>query len=280
MAPSASAQSSSLSSQLDLWSDRLRPVISSFAASNLFVARPLPEERAFLRDLVLTAVGGVEATYTGPELSSEEHALYLAVLHMGRDLPLPQHPVVEFVAVDLLRALGWNESAREYQRLHEGLLRLSAAVLSLRDPRRGAGYAGALIQSFEWQDVRGQNLSHWRVSFNPRLATLFVPELVSYLDWEVYRQIDGRERLLTWLHMFVSAHDGGIPILVSKVHELCGSKQKSLAGFRRSLERALAQLQMHGVLARYEITRRGLLTYSRIQPAGALPGMGRRAMSP
>lgn len=276
--PQSASAATSLSSQLDLWSDRLRPVISSFAASNLFVARPLSDEREFLRDVVLTAVGGVEATYTGPELSSEEHALYLAVLHMGRDLPLPQHPMVQFVAVDLLRSLGWNESARDYQRLHDGLLRLSAAVLSLRDPKRGAGYAGALIQSFEWQGVRGEKLSHWRVTFNPRLATLFVPELVSYLDWHVYRQIDGRERLLSWLHMFVAAHDERCPILVSRVRELCGSRQKSLAGFRRSLDQALAQLQMHGVLARYEISPRGLLTYERNKPAAAAAASGGGAM--
>lgn len=238
--------------ELPLWPEDKRGLPNSLARGALFTAAK-DNNREYFKGMKVLTLANVDIVYKGEELRQDDMSVLLTILHLARQRPLTKDDPVQFTAYSFLKEVGWTINGQEYKHLQECFDRLVANQVKVLADGGKAGYAGSLIQSFEWRDSEGKSLSRWKVWFDPKIAGLFTQDSYTLMEWAERKKIGQRSPLALWLHSFLSTHREPIPISVAKYRELSGAKEKSLAGFRLRLKAALQRLKDAGMLYDFEI---------------------------
>lgn len=233
-------------SQLPIWPNDLRGLPNSFARSALFnVANMRKGERANLKRHPITALAGIQITYTGEELRQDDEDVFLQILHIARLHNLGTE--VRFTANSMITELGWSRNAKSYKRLVDTLDRMKASAVAVTvEDIRGAkeNYTGSLIRSFRWKEgSSGTPMREWEILLEKEIVALFNPESYTRLDWKLRLKL---APLAKWLHSFYHSHQSAYPLKVATLRDLTGSGIKQLYVFRFKLKEALAMLVEQG----------------------------------
>ena len=262
------------SPQLPLWPSALAGLPNPFGRSSLFAATARDEPPEFLKSVPVAALQGIAIRYTGQRLSQRDEDVFLHILARSKGVPLGQP--VRFTAHALLRALGWDTNCRGYERLREALLKLKASAIECEwtvGGDRRLGYAGSLIRAFAWKDEQTDHtLREWTVWLEPKLIRLFDESSYTLVSLHA-RRLLGNHEVAKWLYAYLITHrEGAYDMRVAKLRELCGSKAKTLFGFRRTLRQALDLLLAEGLLERYALdSKRDRVSFGAIVPLGKGP---------
>ena len=235
--------------QLPPWELEQRGWPNPLARSALFTAVK-DEQRTYRRVTQVAALNGIQVVYTGEELRQDDASVVMTLLHLIRGSD-PASPVTTSKFA-LLKELGWSINSREYGHLRDCLTRIKATELRIQADGGAVGYAGSLLQKYDWAD-RGTGDTALRLWLDPRIAALFGRAAYTRLNWQQRRQIGLKSPLALWLHAFLSTHETPFPISVNKYHELSGSRSRNLADYRLRLRVALGRLVEIGFLIRFEI---------------------------
>lgn len=242
--------------QLPMWPQELRGLPNVFARSALFtVANVRKGDRPNLKRHVISALKGINITYTGEELRQDDEDVFLQILHLAR-----VHEIgtcVRFSAFSMICELGWTRNAGSYRRLVDCLDRLNASSVAVTVENAGGcreNYTGSLIRSFRWrEDSTDAPLREWEILLEKEIIALFNPESYSRLDWKVRLKLPP---LAKWLHSFFHTHQRPFPFKVETLFKLTGSETKSLRAFRYNLRAALDLLVQNGFLISASIDSR------------------------
>jgi len=239
LAERAAAVALSESVQLKLWPDDRRGAPNALLRSALFSAGKPTNTRKLFKEHMLAVLGPIQIAYSGPQLYQPELDVWLELVHRCRLRELGTE--TEFPVRSFLKSLGRSTGKSDYKAL-VGTFRLLATTLievTARDEKgRVRGYMGHLVDSLEHNEATGR----WRVSLNPKIASLFAPTEHTWLHAGA-RQALGRSFLAKWLHGYFSTHRVPLPISLERLQELSGSSTKQqLRDFRRSVRRALEEV--------------------------------------
>lgn len=169
--------------------------------------------------------------YVGPELRQTEGLVFMALLHMLRDLPVGT--AATFAPKALYVALFGNYDGRSRPRLASSIRRLLRGQIVTRH------YTVQLCHRFD-HPAKGP----WTVAIDPDIVRLFASPNV-WLDIDT--RVSLPEGLATWLYGYIESQSRLIPTKVSELHRLCGTTA-SLPAFLNSLRQALAHLNAHQVI--------------------------------
>ncbi|QWT22519.1 hypothetical protein KPL74_11080 [Bacillus sp. NP157] len=203
--------------------------------------------------------------YWGPRLNQTHSLLWqvIASLWIDGKSAGADEDYVRVTSADLLRAIGWRDTSTRSRRwLWDRLVELQTARLELQTPRHR--YSGLLLTEVYRDETSPSAPLTLRV--NPRAIDLLKNEVV-LTDFSRKLELTGKQ-LALWLHDFISSqsNDTFIPIPVSKLHALCGSKQ-ALAQFRPRLLQAAAELQVttKPLLKSFSVDKADRFVYSKSQ---------------
>ena len=152
------------------------------------------------------------------------------VLHVARLQALGDECRV--TAYQLLKLLGKTDTGKNRDTLDRRLSRMKATGVDVRIGRYG--YEGSLIDEV----YRETESREYVIRLNPKLRAIFDKDQWTAVDWAVRRELDGQP-LAQWLHGFYATHAKPYPMTVAKLHELCGSENQSLRGFKQEIGKAL-----------------------------------------
>ncbi len=215
--------------QLPIWPEEARGVPNVALRSALFGAIRRGSRR-YLKQERIASVDGMEIFYTGERLDQGDLDVWEVVLHVVRLQALGTE--CRFTAYAMLKMLGKTNSGENRKILHQRLLRLKANAVEVRQGRYV--YIGSLID----EAFKDEETLEYVVMVNHKLRSLFGRDLFTLIDWAVRMELAGQP-LAQWLHGFYASHAKPYAYGVAKLHELCGSENQSLRGFKQELGLAL-----------------------------------------
>ena len=260
--------------RLPPWPSGTAAMPIAFACSSLFSATARDEPRERVNSFPVPAPAGIQLRYTGERLSQRDADVFLHLLAGASAVPLGQP--ARFTAHCLLRDLGWDASSRGYVRLRDSIAKLEASAIECEwtaGPGRRPGYAGSLIDAFCCKDgVSGRRPREWAISLEPKLIRLFDDSACALVNLRA-RRLLGNHELAKWLYSYLAAHGGNEGgMRAAKLRELCGSRAKTLFGFRRTLRLALDLLVSRKLVERCAIDPdRDLVSFGRLPASGGRP---------
>lgn len=176
--------------------------------------------------------------YVGPELRQTEGLVFMALLHMLRDLPVGT--AATFAPKALYVALFGNYDGRSRPRLASSIRRLLRGQIVTKH------YTVQLCHRFDHPAT-----GPWTVAMDPDVVQLFATSNV-WLDIDT--RVSLPDGLATWLYGYIESQSRLIPTSVAELHRLCGT-EASVPSFVNSLRQALAHLNAHQVIdAGYKIS--------------------------
>jgi len=246
--------------QLPAWPEAVRGVPNGVLRSALFGAVKKGPKRYLKRERV-ASLEGVEILYTGERLDQGDLDVWQAVLHIARLQGLGNECRV--TAYQLLKLLGKTDTGKNRDILDQRLTRMNATAVRVRIAGRHS-YEGSLIEGV----YRDEETREYVIRLDPKLRPLFDRDQWTAVDWAVRAELAGQP-LAQWLHGFYATHAKPLPISVAKLHELCGSENQSLRGFKQELVSAFESVtracEKHGQVFKAEI--RNDLVYVDRQPS-------------
>lgn len=214
--------------RLPVWADAVRGVPNGVLRSALFGAiRKGP--RRYLERERIASLEGVDIHYTGPRLDQGDLDVWQAVLHIARLQDMGEQ--CRFTAYAMLKMLGKADTGQNRATLHKRLIRLRANAVEIRQGR--FTYIGGLVD----EAYKDEATLEYVVVLNPKLRALFERDQWTATDWAVRLELVGHP-LAQWLHGFYATHAQPYPMSVEKLHELCGSENQNLRGFKQELASA------------------------------------------
>ena len=241
------------------FSDVFRGVPNPFLRGGLFTARS-KSERNNLPGVKVASLSNFDIEYKGEELRQDDLSVWMSLISRARNQPLGDK--VYFTGYALIKDLGWSMNKVGYARAKACIERLKLTSLKISSKDLKAAYAGSLIRDYAWDAIDDSGNAKWMIRFEPKIAQLFGNSNTTLLEWEERKQLGTRGTLLQWLHGYYSTHGVPIPMLVTKLHELCESEEKSIPNFTIRLRKALETLLSIGFLVRYRIDN-GLVSVER-----------------
>jgi TrfA protein len=264
--------------QLVLWPENNRGVPNELVRSAIFGTRNRNAKRIVYpaeKPLVVPVIGGGQINYIGTELRQDDETLWLQLVHMAKET---NSETVTFNRHSLIKALGWADDGRSYQRILTSLRRLQSGVLEIYSKRLGAGLSTQLIMHYDYSDAKS---GMWQVRVFDRSRSLLplFDRLYTRLDWATRLALP--EGIATWLHGFFASHQEPYPHKLDTLYVGCGltletpedalldpkrraaviAKRRTEA--KRLFKRALDSLIRVGFLREYSISRTGLLSVKR-----------------
>jgi len=243
--------------KLPIWPEGSRGTPNSFLRSALFAAIQ-GKERRYLKGEVLASQLGITVRFTGMQLDQFDLDVWEQAMQLAAKHPLGNVCVFKIKA--FLRALGRQDGKSQRDCLMDSFRRLMSSGVEI-----GQGpytYGGGMLEF--WHDKESDT---YRIQQNPRIIALYHAGWTA-IDWEQRRKLR-RKPLALWLHGWLSSHAENYPTKVEIIRELCGSRDKTLFGFRRQLRKALADLQAQCVVTSWAIdSKTDLMTVERT-PSGS-----------
>lgn len=205
----------------------------TFFVSPLFHVRSKNLARQKHLELTLpTPVGHSPIRYEGPELRQCDSRVFLALLHMLRDVRVGT--AVTLHAEPVCKALFGGYDGANRKRLREHIQRLQKGLMIFET------FSVQLCLRFDYPKT-----GPWTVSLDPQIVQLF------RISPEVWLSVEDRfslpEGLATWLYAYIASQTRLIPMKLSTLRELCGS-EASERGFLNRFRDAMALLAQQGII--------------------------------
>lgn len=224
----------------------------AFFQSCLFNARGRSVERRPNVEIELPTGADMPAIrYSGPELRQSDARVFLALLHMLRDVQVGTRVIFQPEAMCIALFGRYDGNSRRQllthtQRLQKGL------IVTDR-------FSVQLCQEFAYPS-RGP----WGVALHPRIVELFRISPRVWLSIPV--RLTLTEGLSTWLYAYVESQTRLIPMRIAKLHELSGSESKERA-FVNSLRIALQELTRWDIIEPGWSLLQGQIRWMKKRPA-------------
>lgn len=241
------------------FSDLYRGVPNPFLRGGLFTARS-KSDRVSLPGVKVASLSNFDIEYKGEELRQDDLSVWMSLISRARNQPLGDK--VFFTGYNLIKDLGWSMNTVSYARAKACIERLKLTSLKISSKDLKSAYAGSLIRDYAWDAIDGSGNAKWMIRFEPKIAQLFGNSNTTLLEWEERKLLGTRGTLVQWLHGYYSTHLVPIPMLVTKIHELCESEEKSIPNFTIRLRKALETLVLKEFLIRYRIEK-GMVSVER-----------------
>lgn len=272
------------SGQLMMWPEDDRAAPNEFLRSGLFSSRNRNVPRSVYlaqNPLQISVVGGGHISFIGEEVRQDDQTVWLQLVQLSKAARCPS---VTFTPHSFLKAIDWPTTGPSYSRLLGTIRRLTACTVEVYSSRHDRGISTRLLAGYEYSH-NDQKL--WNVKvFDREDRLLFLYEkLYSRIDWETRLALP--EGVATWLHAFFCTHQepyalkvetllrgAGIEVDVDapedvelSVKEQASRKRARLRDAKKILKRALDALVAVGFLQSYEISKAGLVSVVRTDPA-------------
>ena len=191
-----------------------------FFVSPLFRVRSTKETRQHHIELRLPVpVGKPEIRYTGPELRQSDGLVFLALLHMLRDVRVGL--AVTLRPETVCRSLFGRYDGNARRQLREHIQRLQQGLLISKT------FSVQLCQTFEYPKT-----GPWTVALDRHIVELFS---VSPEVWfPLQERLSLPDGIATWLYGFISSQTKLIPMRLTRLKELCGSEASGKAFSNRT----------------------------------------------
>jgi hypothetical protein len=244
--------------QMGFWPNGVRGVPNVALRGALFsISR---ERETWKKRKELASVDGYQIIFKGERLNQRDLDLWEMLLHISRQQPYGKH--IEFVASDLLKALGRTTSGDEYSDLKEDIARLRACSVEILVSGENT-FGGGLIQNF----YREEASQRYVIVFDEGIKRLFDTG-ITHVDWDHRMKLKDNS-LAKWLHGFYSTHASPLKYKVETIKELCGSTVGRLADFRAALRKALDKLKSIGAITNWDIDAKTDLVTVRRKPSAS-----------
>ena len=232
-----------LPTQLNFWPDEVRGVPNAALRGSLF---SISKEREMAKKRQrLETVDGYKIMFKGERFNQRDLDLWEMLLHIGRQQPYGKH--IEFVASDLLKALGRATGGSDYEELKEDMSRLMSGVVEITFIDTSETFIGSLIQNA----YREANTERYAVVFDEKMRKLYDAGY-THVDWVQRTKIKDNS-LAKWLHGFYATHAAPLRYKVETLYKLCGSTTARLTDFRKALRIALGKLKEVGAITSWSI---------------------------
>lgn len=221
--------------------DDLRHIPNDYARSSLFtVGNKRVPRRAFMHETLFHYNEHISILYTGIELRAEDDELvWLQILNYAQKVVFGQP--FEFSVKDLVADVGWHKNGRYYDKARECISRLKASeVLALNNKAYGKSGAISLIQNYTVLNDEHGKPTHYRVWMNPNLIYLFAGNTFTSHSWTAYRGLSPVARRLA---DYIESHKHPYPLALTRFRAMCGSNNKDIADWRRTVRKACAEVQ-------------------------------------
>lgn len=169
--------------------------------------------------------------YRGPELRQSDARVYLALLHMLRDLRLGTP--ARFHAKDLCPLLFGRYDGDARRQLREHIYRLQRGLMVFPE------FSIQLVLQFDYPKVGA-----WTVALDPRLVELFHASPRVWMD--LRSRLDLPDGLASWLYGYVQCQARLIPTPIQTLIQRCGSDAtfKTFNELLRAALRVLADMEV------------------------------------
>ncbi len=229
--------------QLPLWPEAKRGTPNSFLRSSIFSAIQ-SKNRYFTKKEVLYSQEGITVKYTGERLNQEDLTLWETLIHLTGQIPLGNECI--FTAHGILKAMRLAIGGDQYERLHDGITRLTGGVVDIT--HEGKTYFGTLIDGGRKDEVNRV----YSLRLNRDLICLYGDTQYTAIDWDQRLELR-RQPLTQFLHGYYSSHRHPYPVKIETLRQLSGSQNRHVAGFKRQAKSALDALVAIGFLLSYKI---------------------------
>ena len=142
---------------------------------------------------------------------------------------------IQFTAGGFLKAIERGTGKSQHEWLKGAFARLSSSVVEVAEGKRA--YFGPMLIG----GARDEKTGQYVIEMNPKIASLFGTDGWSGIEFEGRRALK-KEVLSEWLQQFYLSHARPFGFKVETLHQLCGSENKQLAGFRRELSEELKKM--------------------------------------
>lgn len=229
--------------QLGFWPDAVRGVPNAALRGALF---SISKERDMAKKRQrLATVDGYQVMFKGERFNQNDLDLWEMLLHIGRQHPYGKH--IEFVASDLLKALGRVTGGADYEVLKEDISRLMGGVVEITFTDTKETFIGSLIHNA----YREETTQRYVIVFDEKMRKLYDAGY-THVDWEQRMKLKDNS-LAKWLHGFYATHASPLRYKVETIKELCGSTTVRLTDFRKALRTALDKLKAAGAITSWAI---------------------------
>lgn len=229
--------------QLGFWPDQVRGVPNAALRGALFSVNQ--EREVAKKRQKLATVDGYQIIFKGERFNQRDLDLWEMLLHIGRQQRYGKQ--IEFVASDLLKALGRATGGGDYEELKEDMARLKGGAVEVLFTDINQTFSGGLIQNF----YRDEATQRYAIVFDDKMRKLYDAGY-THVDWEQRRKLKGNN-LAQWLHGFYATHAAPLRYKVETIRELCGSTTERLTDFRKALRVALEKLKGVGAITSWNI---------------------------
>lgn len=201
-------------------------------ASPLFHVRSKSSPRREHVELLLTPPDMEPLRYEGPELRQSDARVFLALVHMLRDIR--SGVCASFHVRELCQALFGRYDGDSRRQLRESIQRLQRGLLVF------SCFSVQMLQRFDFP-------SHgpWSVSLDPQVAKLF--EHTPKVWLQLQQRLALPDGLTTWLYAYVESQRRLIPMQLDTLRALCGAESSGRA-FANRLRIALGHLAEAGLI--------------------------------
>ena len=218
----------------------------AFFRSSIFNARSRSVERSPNVELELPAEpDGPTIRYSGPELRQSDGRVFLALLHMLRDIQVGTKVTLLPEALCIALFGRYDGNTRKQLRTHIQRLQKGLIVTDR--------FSVQLCQEFDYP-ARGP----WRVALHPHIVELFRLSPRVWLSMSV--RLTLTEGLPTWLYAYIESQTHLIPMRIAKLRELSGSESEERA-FVNSMRLALKELANRDIIEPGWSLRQGLIRW-------------------
>jgi hypothetical protein len=197
-----------------------------------------------------TPTGYSSIRYEGPELRQCDSRVFLALLHMLRDVRVGTDVTIH--AESVCKALFGRYDGANRLRLRKHIQRLQKGLLIFEN------FSVQLCLRFDYPKT-----GPWTVSLDSHIVQLFRISPVVWLS--VDERLSLPEGLATWLYTYIASQTRLIPMKLSTLRELCGS-EASERGFLNRFRDAIRLLAQRGIIDTGWSIKRGQVRWLKLPP--------------
>lgn len=192
--------------------------------------------------------------YEGPELRQSDGRVFLALLHMLRDIRLGIPVHIEPNAVCHALFGRYDGNSRRQLRTHLQSLQKGLVIADT--------FSMQLCKGFEHP-----KFGPWTVSLDPKIVNLFAVSPGVWLSMSMRLSLS--EGLTTWLYSYIESQSRLIPTAIERLQRECGS-EAGLRSFTNALRNSLQELAQHRIIDGGWSVRGGTVRWLKIPPSNRL----------
>ncbi len=260
----AKAQGLATPVQGDMFQTLTESVPHAMVRSALFTANRKGERAHYIEAEHVYSFRNYDISREGPELRQFDFEVWLKILFVYRWLTgngWDPTGWLRFKGSAMLKALGTNQTVKDYARLSESLKALRTVMLTIRQQRKGQ-WRNVLgnphttgspdVYNLLYRLKRDDGTKEFFVKVDPDMANLFLPGDYSPLDVIAHQELRPNP-LAQHLHAHLASHPGTFKSMrYESLRALTGRTGQVLATFKRDARNALDLLARNHLITSWQ----------------------------